>query len=239
MHCLGCKAGLAESCSHLASVMFYIEAVTPIQGKLSCTQVKCTWILPTYVNKVPYGKVGERLFSSKKTQKCTGTENQDIASKYCGSKTLEEQRDQTFASNVIPSDGKMQEIYTKLNACKIKAVALNLIDTYSDQFIDESHTLPIIPDLFETGNLELEYPESIKMCVEVTLGVSAEDIKKYIDQYMSSSKWFWFLYTLHWQNWCISVLFSLSDKPCTQTSQYLIKTMCYPSLCNINTKAMK
>ena len=27
-HCLGCKAGLAESCSHVASVMFYIEAVT-------------------------------------------------------------------------------------------------------------------------------------------------------------------------------------------------------------------
>ena len=25
-HCLGCKAGLAESCSHIASVLFYIVA---------------------------------------------------------------------------------------------------------------------------------------------------------------------------------------------------------------------
>ena len=25
-HCLGCKAGLAESCSHIASVLFYLEA---------------------------------------------------------------------------------------------------------------------------------------------------------------------------------------------------------------------
>ena len=50
VHCLGCKAGLAESCSHVASVMFYIEAVTRIHGKLACTQTKCTWILPTYVN---------------------------------------------------------------------------------------------------------------------------------------------------------------------------------------------
>ena len=25
-HCLGCKAGLAESCSHIASVLFHIEA---------------------------------------------------------------------------------------------------------------------------------------------------------------------------------------------------------------------
>ena len=62
-------------------------------------------------------------------------------------------------------------MYTNLNACKIKAEALSLLDTYADQSIDESRTLPIIPDLFETGNFE---PELIKMCVEVTLGVSEE-----------------------------------------------------------------
>jgi len=89
-----------------------------------------------------------------------------------GSKTLEERCDQTFASNAIPSNGEMQEVYAKLNACKIKAVALSLVESYADQFIDERRTLPIIPDLFETGNLELDYPELIKKCVEVTLGVS-------------------------------------------------------------------
>ena len=39
-HCLGCKAGLAESCSHIASVLFYIEAWIRVNGKLACTQVK-------------------------------------------------------------------------------------------------------------------------------------------------------------------------------------------------------
>lgn len=29
-HCCGCKAGLSESCSHVASVLFYIEAWTRI-----------------------------------------------------------------------------------------------------------------------------------------------------------------------------------------------------------------
>jgi len=29
-HCRGCKAGLAESCSHIASVLFYLEAWTKI-----------------------------------------------------------------------------------------------------------------------------------------------------------------------------------------------------------------
>lgn len=34
-HCLGCKAGLAESCSHIASVLFMLEATTRIHGKLA------------------------------------------------------------------------------------------------------------------------------------------------------------------------------------------------------------
>ena len=41
-HCFDCLAGLAESCSHIASTLFYIEAWTRIHGKLACTQVKCT-----------------------------------------------------------------------------------------------------------------------------------------------------------------------------------------------------
>ena len=65
-HCLGCKAGLAESCSHIASVLFYIEAWVRIHGKLACTQVKCTWLLPTFVNEVPYARVKDIDFTSAK-----------------------------------------------------------------------------------------------------------------------------------------------------------------------------
>ena len=41
-HCSGCKAGLAESCSHVASTMMYIECWVRINGKMACTQVKCS-----------------------------------------------------------------------------------------------------------------------------------------------------------------------------------------------------
>ena len=36
-HCLDCKAGLGETCSHVASALFYIKAITRIQGKLACS----------------------------------------------------------------------------------------------------------------------------------------------------------------------------------------------------------
>ena len=68
-HCLGYKAGLAESCSHVASALFYIEAWTRIHGKLACTQVKCSWLLPTYVNEVQYARVKDIDFRSAKKLK--------------------------------------------------------------------------------------------------------------------------------------------------------------------------
>lgn len=55
-HCLGRKAGLAESCSHIVSVLFYLEATTQIHDELTCTKVKCSWILLIYVNEVPYAR---------------------------------------------------------------------------------------------------------------------------------------------------------------------------------------
>ncbi|XP_020623195.1 tolloid-like protein 1 [Orbicella faveolata] len=40
------------------------EATTRIHGKLACTQVKCSWILPTYVNEVPDARAKDIDFSS-------------------------------------------------------------------------------------------------------------------------------------------------------------------------------
>ncbi|XP_022777556.1 uncharacterized protein LOC111318978 [Stylophora pistillata] len=55
-HCLGCKDGLAESCSHIACVLYYLESWTKIHGKLACTQMKCQWILPPFVKDVEYAR---------------------------------------------------------------------------------------------------------------------------------------------------------------------------------------
>ena len=68
-HCLGCKAGLAESCSHIASILFYLKAWTKINGRLSCTQVKYTWLLPLYVKQVDYARVHDINFTSAKKTK--------------------------------------------------------------------------------------------------------------------------------------------------------------------------
>ena len=47
-HCRGCMAGQGESCFHNASVLSYSETFNRIRGKLSCTDQKFAWILPSY-----------------------------------------------------------------------------------------------------------------------------------------------------------------------------------------------
>ena len=134
-HCLGCKAGLAESCSHIASVLFYIEAWIRINGKLACTQVKCTWLLPTFVNEVPYARVRNIDFSSAKKLK----ENLDAKIDCLTESNIEEvfshQQGQaeTRRPNVLsPSQAEMMSLFEKLNNCKLKPVTLSLTAKYAD-----------------------------------------------------------------------------------------------------------
>ena len=70
-HCTGCMAmaGLGKCCWHVASVLFYLEVWTRLNGKLACTHVKCSWILPTYVKEVSYAPVGDINFTSAKKMK--------------------------------------------------------------------------------------------------------------------------------------------------------------------------
>ena len=51
-HCVGCMAGLRECCSHIANVLFYIEVWTRLHGRLACTQIKCTWLLPNLCERI-------------------------------------------------------------------------------------------------------------------------------------------------------------------------------------------
>ena len=102
-HCLGCKAGLSETCSHVASLLFYIEAWTRIHGKLACTQVKCTWLLPTYVSEVPYATVQDINFQSAKKLK----ENLDDKIKKFSETRPDAAQPTNLISPVIPSPSVM------------------------------------------------------------------------------------------------------------------------------------
>ena len=63
-------AGLGEACSHIAAILFYIEAVVRLQGaKPTCTQEKCQWIIPSYLKTIEYLPLKDIDFTSVQGKK--------------------------------------------------------------------------------------------------------------------------------------------------------------------------
>lgn len=74
-------------------------------------------------------------------------------------------------------------MFTKLGNRKTKAVALSLIPAYADQFVAESRAVPVVTDLFNTENLDMNFPELLKLCLNVNLDISDERIKQ-VENYL-------------------------------------------------------
>ena len=169
-HCLGCKAALSESCSHVASVLFYIEAWTRIQGKLACTQVKCTWLLPSFV--LEYARMRDINLTSARKLKADldqkidslGENSVAQATSFTGSR-----RELTVE---VPTETEMDTFYKNLDKSEIKPVALSLIKPYSDLFVSESSSILTIPDLFDNDNFKLSYTDLLKKCFDVEISLS-------------------------------------------------------------------
>lgn len=177
-HCCGCKAGLGECCSHVASVLFYLEAWTKINGKLSCTQVKCSWILPSYVNEVEYSRVRNINFTSAKKMKA------DLDATLDGLPTVIKPGKPQIQAKVItktipvPTDAEMGSFYADLSKCKSKPVALSLVSPYADSFVLKSQTIPTIHDLSTPQYQELTYLELLQICHEKEIILSDDQISQ-------------------------------------------------------------
>lgn len=169
-----CVAGQGECCSHIASVLFYIETWNRVNEKLSCTQVRCSWLILTAVREVPYAPVSDIDFRSAKKLKQNVdqtinslTESEGIAK---GGEAVE-------ASTPVPDETDLSTFYTELNSCKTKPVSLTSIHPFSETFVSKSRNIPTISDLFDMKYLDLEYHDLLNECSNVNIQITAAERK--------------------------------------------------------------
>ena len=228
-HCLGCKAGLSESCSHVASVLFYIEAWTRIRGKLACAQVKCTWLLPSFVKDVPYAKMRDINLTSARKLKADLDQKIDSLGENGEAEATSFTSSRRELTVQVPTETEMDIFYQSLDKSKIKPVALSLVKPYSDQFVSASSSLKTIPDLFDNDNLNLPYTDLLKKCFNVEICLSSEDISQIERDTQSQAKG-----SAFFRHRAGRIGASVSGAVCrtnpAQPSQTLIKTICYPNL---------
>ncbi|CAB3997171.1 Hypothetical predicted protein [Paramuricea clavata] len=187
VHCHGCMVGLGECCLHIASILFYLEASTRLNEKLTCTQVKCSWILPTAVKNVDYLRVKDINFTSAKKMKLT-LESTSVSAKAHKPK----------APLNKPSAKELDAFYKLLSECKIKPVCLSLEKPYADTFISKTRNISTYADLFDPKFLQLNYIDLLKECYNVELSISPEDIALIERETVEQSKSNAFISTPYW-----------------------------------------
>ena len=64
-----CKAGLGATCTHVAAMLFYIEAAIRIRETPTVTQEKAYWLLPNPVREVPYLEISATNFTSASSKR--------------------------------------------------------------------------------------------------------------------------------------------------------------------------
>jgi len=57
-------ASLGEACTYIAAMLFFLEAITQLQGKQTYTQTECEWLIPSYLKSIEYTPVKETDFTS-------------------------------------------------------------------------------------------------------------------------------------------------------------------------------
>jgi len=180
-HCLGCKAGLGESCSHVACLLYYLESWTKVYGKLSCTQLKCQWILPPFVKDVEYARVCDIDFKSAqklKSELDNRIENLSTHSTETEHVNTDKECKATESKDKVspPSELEMKSFFEELSKCKSKPVVLSVVEDFSESYVLASRKISTVPDLFDSKYLSMSYPELIEACMKIELKVSKEDI---------------------------------------------------------------
>lgn len=165
-HC-NCMAGIGESCSHVASVLWALESGVRIRDSMTVTQKKAYWVIPGAIKSVPYAPISSIKFIGKK-----GSINA-ITSR--PSKSPTPVSDKPIPS---PSHEEMQAFFGSLASISSKPAILSLIDPYSDNYVPKSldENLPmVLTSLYKQEYTELNYGDLLKKSCELTISVSQDE----------------------------------------------------------------
>ena len=197
-------------------------------------------MLATYVSEVPYARVKDINFKLAKKLKdnldaCI--EGLSANSPPSLSAPCTTKKAKVSTERVTSGGTELKHLLAKINECKFKPVALSLIEPYSEQFIMKSRSIPTISDLFDPSNFDLSHPELQEKCE-----------KYWSDNFRITGRINWARYQGTGERKCIfkhraghigaSLSWAVAHTNPAMPSQSLIKSISYPDLFKVTTKAI-
>jgi hypothetical protein len=149
-HCT-CMAGLAETCSHVAAILYWLETAVRIKAGITCTSQPNAWLpqsMPSARLDVPYvtlEALEELAGSRKKATPSSGQVWSDIKQK-------------------SPTEEDLEEFFANLSTVTDRKPAiLSVVPTYNEAYAKSSqHLPPMISDRYDPQNLSLNYHQLLE-----------------------------------------------------------------------------
>ena len=237
-------AGLDETCTHIAAVLFYIEAVVRIQGARISIQSQCAWAIPSYVKSIDYQPIKKIDFMSAcgKKRKLDEMIEQSVSSL---TDSMIDKDDSLMPTDspvstsedllprycvTQPTDNEISQFIEALSVAGTKPAILSLISPYSDEYVPKSllSTFPKpLKSLQQPVYTEMQYHELLAVSETVSLDITTEMselIEKETKSQYKSTLWFKYRAGRITSSHMKAVCYTDAINP----SQSLIKSICYP-----------
>ncbi|SMN01988.1 hypothetical protein SPONN_289 [uncultured Candidatus Thioglobus sp.] len=255
-HCT-CMAGLGETCTHVAAVLFYLETAVRINGQITGTQKECEWVIPAFQKRIPYLRVKDIDFSSPGSKKkgidcsiaastsnapscpiAASTSNAPSTASTSNAPSCSSQHQQQHKVT-LPNSTELKSFFTDLSKCNTKPAILSVVEQFTDQYIPKTRSgvFPnTISSLYNSKYLSSNYTELLHICDSVSIDFTDDMVKAVrTETVKQAGSKLWFKFRAG------RVTASRMKQAChtdpAMPSQSLVKAICYPDVYKINTKA--
>ncbi len=235
-HC-DCMAGLGEACTHVAALLFAVEANVRVRELKTVTQEKAYWMLPCALKRVKYSPLADMDFTSAKTK----------AKKLTNSlESSEEGSDNALASTAKaesfippPTQHDTDEFFQNLHATGTKSVILTITSPYSDEFVPLSMQSAFpqpLTSVYNGSYADLPYKDLVEICANINVSVSQEQaIAVEVHTRGQAASKLWYRYRAG--RITASRMKAACHTKLTSPSKSLILAICNPSAVRFSNKA--
>ena len=236
-------AGLGESCSHIASLLWACEAGVRIRDSMTVTQKSAYWVMPNGVKEVPYAPVKEMEFIGKK-RSSTAIETLQFPKggtpSPSPSTTPRASKSPTPAFEE-PTGEEVKEFFASLNRSKTKPAILSLVEPYAIDYIPKSldEGLPLcLSQIYNPDAILMNYGELLQFCETQDIGVTQQQAEAVELNTKSQSK------SPLWFNMRSGRITASRFKAAARTntaspSLSLIMSICHPEINKFKTAALR
>ena len=258
-------AGLGETCSHVASLLWVIGVGVETRESLTVTQKSAYWILPPAVKSVPYapvkdigfiGKKRKVMSSAKKSSDHCGTsaaekcdEGNISDTKKCDQGNISAGATETSSSPLkkkaclhAPTEQEQSEFFNSLSSCiGAKPAVLALVPPHCDNYVPTSLApeLPnVLSDHYQTEYLKLGYHELLQKASSIDITVTTSQalaVEAKTKNQASSRLWF----RMRTGRITASKIKAACRTDPASPSLSLIMAICHPETLRFSTSATK